>query len=341
MPSSNDLTRGEYVNGLLVLVVAATTVVGYAGSVYWERAVAPHLFRCRELALEQEITELEREAAEICTTSNLYEHSRLTRRALRLRQELQAERRKRLAYECSVARVVSTLLDRVPFALGFGWRTGGLAPSAAAHGPVSKAGTGSTRSSCPDPSSTIASSSPMENDGAAYPPPAPRRRRVLGENVVNILYYNATTTVKYLLRFGSVLVLLCAFGNRRGLVAFPPSFEETLRRCAGKATAPFLLRLATYLTAALFVPGSGAPPTESHRSGATRRGADGMRGRFAKATPPASPASLMGTDANSSSDAGAAAMAQRLDIHVYSSGDLISWFLACYLAVYLVQRVLD
>ncbi|KAG5469360.1 hypothetical protein LSCM1_02576 [Leishmania martiniquensis] len=316
MSSSLILIHGEYGNGMLALTLAAATFVGYAGSVYWERTVAPRLIRSRELALEREIAKLEREAEEICTTANLYEHSRLTRKALRLRQELQAERRKRLAYECSVARVVSTLLRCVTFALEASQPMGVADAGTAASGPASTTRAGSKQSSLPDPSCTIATPSSMETDRAESSLTALRRRRVLGESAVNLLYYNAVTTVKYLLRFGSVLVLLYIVGDRRGPMAVPSLFEGPLQCSAAKVRASTLLNSFTHRTVTLFAPGSVTPPVENHGSGTPGSVVDVTRGRFAAAT-------TCG------------------DNQLCSSGDLLPWILACYLAAYLVLRVID
>ncbi|CBZ37233.1 hypothetical protein, conserved [Leishmania donovani] len=339
MSSTPALIHGEYVNRMLILAAAATTFVGYASSVYWERTVAPYLFRRRELALEQEIADLVREAKEICTTSNLYEHSRLMRRVLRLRQELEAERQQRLTYEFSVARVFSPLLSGVSFASWFARPTRDAAAVAIAPGRVGKAIAGNKPGALPDLCSTTITSSPTRAHAAEYSATAPRRLQVLVESAMNALRYNATTTVKYLLRFGSALVLLYVFGNRRGLMAVPPSFEETLRYCAVEVMAPLLLNVFMYVPALLFAPARRASLVETHGSKAAGGAVGVIHSSFAEAIPPSSSASSFSTVTSSASDAGTTAPFQRADIRFCARNDLASWFLACYLAWYLIVRV--
>lgn len=339
MSSTPALTHGEYVNGMLVLAAAATTFVGYASSVYWERTVALCLFRRRELALEQEIAELETEAKEICTTSNLYEHSRRMRRALRLRQELEAERQRRLTYEFSVARVVSPLPGGVSLASWFGRRTRDAAAVTAAPGRVGKAIVGNKPGVLPDLCATTTTSSLTLVHAAEYSTTAPSRPQVLVESAMNVLWYNATTVVKYLLRFGSALVLLCVFGNRRGLITVPPSFAETLRYCAVEVMAPLLLNAFMYVPALVFAPARRASFVNTHGGRAADGAVGVIHGSFAETTPPSSSAPPFTAVTGSASDAGVAATVQHADIGVCGSHDLASWLLACYLASYLIVRV--
>lgn len=327
---------------MLVLAAAATTFVGYASSVYWERTVAPCLCRRHESALEQEIAELEREAEEICTTSNLYEHSRLMRRALRLRQEFEAERQKRLAYAFSAARVVSPLLGGVSFASRFGRPTRDAAAVGVAPGRVDKAAAaGNKPGALPYLCSTTTTSAPTRHHAAESSTAAPHRLQVLVESAMNVLRYNAVTTVKYLLRFGSALVLLHVFGNRRGLMAVPPSFEATLRYCAVEVMAPLLLNVFMYVPALVFAPAKRASLVKTYGSRAEDGAVGVIHSSFAEAIPPSSSASSFSAVTRGASDAGAAAPFQCADVRFGASSDLASWLLACYLAWYLIVRVFD
>ncbi|CAJ1014316.1 hypothetical protein, conserved [Leishmania lindenbergi] len=334
MSSSSALTHGECVNGMLVLVAAATTFVGYASSVYWERTVAPRLLLHRELTLEQEIAELEAEAADICTTSNLHDHSRLTRRALRLRQELLAERRKRLAYECSVTRALSLLLAGVSFAARFCRQT----RSAAAPGRVSKVTARNESGALSGSSYTTVTSSPIQSHDVKHTSTAPRWLQVVMANALNIVRYNATTVVKYLLRFGGALVLLCAFGNLRGLMAAPPSFEEILRYCVAEVIAPLLFSASMYVPT-VFAPDRRLSPLNSHGNRAAYSAVGAIGRSVGDAAPSASLASSVAAGASFGRGAEAAATFQRAGIHFCVNNHLTSWLLMCYLASYLIVRV--
>ncbi|GET91830.1 hypothetical protein, conserved [Leishmania tarentolae] len=340
MSSSPASTERANVKDVLVLAAAATTIVGYASSVYWERSIAPRLLRCRELTLEQEIAELEKEAEKICTASNLFEHGRLTRRVVRLRQELEAERRKRLAYECSVVRVFSPLLRVVPVASWLGRSTPDTEAVAAAPRRAGKAIADSKSGASADPFSTTTTSSPTSIYDDKYLNTAARRLVLLAISGLDVLWYNTTTIVKYLLRFGGALALLCTFGNQSGIMAVPLSFNEVLRYGDVGVIAPLLLNFSMYMPALVFAPPRSTVSANTHGS----RGADADPGishiNFTETMQPASSASSVGALTSTASDAGAKASFQFAGNRFCASNGLVSWLLACYLACYLIVRVL-
>ncbi|KAG5495048.1 hypothetical protein JKF63_02101 [Porcisia hertigi] len=339
MFNSPHLSHHEYVDGVLALVVAVTTSVGYVSSVYWERAVVPRLFRRRELTLAHQISELEEEAERVCATSKLFEHSRLTRKALRLRQELEAERGKRLAYECSVARVFPWLLDGVLFMLRLTRPTREATVAAAAPESMGAAILSNKPRTFHDPSNTTATSSSMRTRDSTYLPTAPHGWRVLAEHAMHALWYNAATFVKYLLRFGSAVVLLCVYGNQPMFSTASSAFEKTPRHCATEVMPPFLLK-AVLAVSDWFL----APPRRGLSSNASisEVGDDAVSVTnvgFAAAAPPGSSAYSFAAEVHSTSDTDTPAGFERVHLRLYESTNLLSWFLACYLATYLAVRV--
>ncbi|KAK7194721.1 hypothetical protein NESM_000391700 [Novymonas esmeraldas] len=350
---ASSLTHREYVDGVLVLTMAITTVAGYVGSVYWERAVAPRLFLHREHALERDIAKLEAAADEVCSTSKLFEHSRLLRRALGLRQELHAERRRRREYECSADRLLSPLL----FTGGVSFLFRGVRPShrapppsappAAAAAAAAAAAGGVVVARARDGSSSGPAAAASSTATAVTPPHPhphtsthPGRVRTLGQHAARTLRYNGASIVKYILRFGAAVVLFSIFGNRRGLTAGPPSLDETLHYYTADVVAPLLFNMAMYGPAVLFAP--GAKVTSPIHRGHVHAESVGVAVPSAAASTPSASLSASSTTSNSGTPLrvdGAPVVYERVDVRLCASGDLISWFLTCLLASYLIVRL--
>lgn len=335
--SSPTITDREFTDGVLVLAVAASTFVGYASSVLWSRVVAARVFRRRELALERQVAQLEAEAETVCTTSQLYEHSRLMRQALRLRQELQAERRKRYSYECSLDRVFSPLTIGVSFRPGFGQSVRGPAAVAAAARIAERAieanrmgGAGVAPAKAAEPPAGGRSEVGLSAS------PASRLRACVAE-AANMLRYNAAAMVKYSLRYGTLVVFLCACGNRRALMTAPPSFEEDLHQYTVQVLMPLLFDLAMYGPAAFGEQSRLPSYAAAGRHADQRHGADAAAGSATAANSLAHASSAL-LDGGTTSGVTDASLSE-VQLRLCASNDLISWFLTCLLASYLIVRV--
>lgn len=92
----------------IVALVCICTVVSYATSLLWEHHVAPRLLFAREFALEREIAALDRtvnssdDGAAAAAVDRIVRFSKVQRRLVLLRRELEQLRRARYAFMCDI-----------------------------------------------------------------------------------------------------------------------------------------------------------------------------------------------------------------------------------------------
>lgn len=343
--SSVSLTHREYVDKWLALSVVVTTFVGYVSSVYWERTWGPRVLLRREIALENEIDRLEREADAVCTTSKLYEHSRLMRTAVVLRRELLLERRHRYRYEVSIETIFSPISTLHSVRRGFNAKAPADGPSQAAPSPPQLC-------TCPAPAGDVTRSAPnsleelpvaahaaQHRGGDAVVPPS--QLCLMAGRLRDLIRYNLLAAVKYLLRFGHLLVYLYVFGRRPGMVVVPPSIEESTHFYVREVVIPYLFGVAMYGPTILFVPGQSVARNRSSEEEAftnisLARLGDDLAGSC-----------VAGGEGGESWQASAAArkattitFVKRYNaVRLCASNDLIWWFFCCLSASYLVMRV--
>ena len=313
--TSSSLTHREYVDRWLALAVAATTFVGYVSSVYWERTWGPRLLLRREIALENEIDRLEREADAVCTTSKLYEHSRLMRGAVLLRRELLQERRRRYRYEVSVESVFSPLSTVHSVRRGFNARelarTPTLCPSAASH------------------SATQSPATSRGNEGAAS-----SQVCLATEYVCRLIRYNLLSVVKYVLRFGHVFVYLHLFGRRPGLIVIPPSIENSAHFYLTDVVIPYIFGLAFFGPAIFFAPRHTLTDNVSEGNMFTNISLARLGSELY------GPPSAANESTGDLKDAAATVLFVRRynAVRLCASNDLLWWFFCCFCASYLLMR---
>jgi hypothetical protein len=330
--SSSSFTHREYVDKWLALAIAATTFVGYVSSVYWERNWGPRLLLRREIALENEIDRLEHQADAICTTSQLYEHSRLMSSAVVLRRELLEERRKRYHYQLSVESMFSPLstVHSVRWAL----KTREQTPTTPRTHPALPANSPAavTRSV---PSSVSQSLVAMHASQREVERLALSKLHSATQPARDFIYYNLIALVKYLLRFGHVLVYLYVFGRRPGLIVVPPSIEASIHFYLTEVVAPYLFGVAMFGPAILFAPRQTLVD-DAHASTLTTN----ISLARLDSDPYGVFSDVRGCTGDASDTAATILLIKRYNVvRLCVSNNIVCWFLCCLCSSYLVMRV--
>lgn len=342
--TSPTLTHREYVDKWLAVSVAVTTFIGFVASVYWERTLGPRLLLRRELALENEIDRLEREADGVCCAAKLYQHSQLMRNAVDLRRELLHERRKRFRYQLTMESMFSPLSTLHSAHRDFSQRNQHSQQAVGASAPLSRRHANASQSA---PNSL--SPSPVSADDLQ--PPVHARSVAATEatsctsiasptvrHLWDVLRYNCIALVKYVLRFGHIGVYLYVVGLRPGLIAMPPSIENSVRLYLIDVVVPYILGVAMYGPAILFAPRQTLPTNETD-AGQTINVSLAMLSSSAASTWRG--AGRVTTTAGQGS--GAAATVQIItryhDDRLCASNNLLWWFFCCLCAAHCFVRV--
>lgn len=332
MHSSNSgLTHREYVDKWLAVSVAVSTFVGYVCSIYWDRTLGPRLLLRREMALENKIDCLVREADEVCTTSKLLEHSRLMRHAAVLRRELLHERRKRYRYQLSMESMLSPLSTVHSVRRNFTSKN----PHDTSAAPLCEVGVAHSASNSRSPSPVSSEEAPT-TVGDALPVASPTLARCATQRICDVARYNLIALVKYLLRFGHLVVFLSVFGSRPGLIAMPPSMEDSVHFYLTEVVGPYVFDMALFGPAVLFAPRQTLPEAVAEESVSTSASLAQLGGDPYAALTNASERARMAGSAGSST----ILLERRYNTpRLCESNDLVWWFVCCLCASYWVVRV--
>ncbi|KPA76686.1 hypothetical protein ABB37_07534 [Leptomonas pyrrhocoris] len=327
LDSSPSLTHREYVDRWLALAVATTTFISYVGSVYWERTWGPRLLLRREMFLENEIDRLEKEAGTVCIASELYKHSRLMRGVLRLRQELLHERRRRYRHQLSVERMFSPISTLQSSKQTF---SSCELPTAARRLPPYP--TGVARSA---PNSVAQSPVSLHDTLQEFEVVPPSLLGFVTQRTRDLVRYNLLAFIKYVLRFGHVFVYLYLFGRRPGMVAVPPSIEDSVPFYATQILLPYLFGVAMFGPNILFAPRQTLKDAPGNDELSTNVSLAHLGTGLHNLLPTA------GRGAQESGRVSATILLVRRynADRLCASNDLVSWCFCCLCASYLVMRV--
>ncbi|CCW63100.1 unnamed protein product [Phytomonas sp. EM1] len=97
-------------NNDVLIITFIVVVLSYVFSMYWERRLAGVLFFPNELAMEKEISNLEKQAAGLNTTDTWHEFARVERKLLILRKKLSEERSQRRDHQLKPATLFSYIM---------------------------------------------------------------------------------------------------------------------------------------------------------------------------------------------------------------------------------------
>lgn len=305
------MTYRDREDDIVALYVAAGSILGYLCSVSWERHLVHRLFYSSETALEKEISSIETEAQGIRGADDFFQQSRLRRRALELRQQLNVHQRRRSIYELTVGRFFSPIT--------------GCVPATAAH--------------ATDRSARLAPAEQHQLLSLCGP-------HCRLQSLLYYLKYNLPTMIQYGIRYGALVLILILYGNRQGIVDVPPSLDIGAYIFLGDTLLPMLRDVALYGPAAAWAHLDGLRVDQRLLSGpkasaaaATPTAATAAASSTVAAVIPDLRGSVSGAGISFDGALERGEPIEAIWLHGRTSCSVLTWWWCCTMCVYLFVRL--